>query len=69
MVGVMDIMGDEYKKNGVLFFLRMDSCSLGLHDLQTCCEVIVIQNYCYALVSCRIFLLTDHACWYRNNCF
>lgn len=25
------------------------------------CEVMTIQNYCYALVSCQIFLLTDHA--------
>lgn len=48
-------------KYAVLFFLRMDSCCLGLHDKNMRCEVITIQNCCYALVSCQIFLLTDHA--------
>lgn len=39
----------------------MDTCCLGLHDKNMRCEVITIQNYCHALVSCQIFLLTDHA--------
>lgn len=55
MVGVMDILG------AVLFLLRMDSCCLGLHDKNMRCEVMTIQNCCYALLSCPVFLLTDHA--------
>lgn len=60
MVGVMDILSDDYKY-AVLFLLKMDSRCLGLHDKNMRCEVITIQNYCYALVSCPIFLLTDDA--------
>lgn len=37
--------------------------------IKTHCEVITIQKYCYALVSCHIFLLTDHAVGTRANCF
>lgn len=52
MVGVLDILGGEYKY-AILFFLRMDSC-LGLHDLKKNmrCEVFTIQSYRYALMSC-----------------
>lgn len=39
----------------------MDSRCLGLHDNNMRCEVITIRNHCYALVSCQIFLLSDHA--------
>lgn len=58
MLGVMDILGDAYRRT-VLFFLGMNS--LGLHDNNSHCEVITIQNSFNALVSCQIFLLTDHA--------
>lgn len=36
-------------------------CRLGLHDENMLCEVITIENYCYALVFREIFLSTDHA--------
>lgn len=52
-----------------LFFLRMDSCCLGLHDKNMRCEVITIQNCCYALMSCQIFVFDCSCCWYRNNRF
>lgn len=54
------ILGDEFKY-AVLFFFRMARYCLGLHDENIRCEVITIQNYSYALVSCQIFLSTDHA--------
>lgn len=56
------------RKYAVLFFLQMDSCCLGLHDKNMRCEVVTFQNYCYALVSCQIFLLTDHAVGTETNC-
>lgn len=56
------------RKYAVLFFLQMDSCCLGLHDKNMRCEVVTFQNYCYALVSCQIFLLTDHAVGTGTNC-
>lgn len=59
MVGV-NILGDEFKY-AVLFFFRMARYCLGLHDENIRCEVITIQNYSYALVSCQIFLSTNHA--------
>lgn len=41
-------MNMEY---AVLFFLRMDRGCLGLHEFKNMrCEVITIQNYCYALL-------------------
>lgn len=57
------VMNTRY---AVLFFLRITSCCLGLHAKTMRCEVIAIQNYCYALMSCHI-LLTDHSVGIENQ--
>lgn len=58
MVGVLDILG------AVLFFSSEWTVAVLVCTIKNMrCEVMTIQNYCYALVSCQIFffLLTDHA--------
>lgn len=58
MVGVLDILG------AVLFFSSEWTVAVLVCTIKKNmrCEVMTIQNYCYALMSCQIFfLLTDHA--------
>lgn len=54
---------------GLFFFFSEWTVAALVCTIKTHCEVITIQNYSYALVSCHIFLLTDHAVGTRANCF
>lgn len=50
MVGVLDILG------AVLFFSSEWTVAVLVCTIKNMrCEVMTIQNYCYALVSCQIF--------------
>lgn len=59
--GVMDSLDNEYNY-AILFFVKMGSYCLGLHDKTLRCEVITFQNNCYALVFWQgIFVDFYHA--------
>lgn len=51
----MDILGDEYKIWRFVFPQNGQLLSWFARKIMSC-EVITIQNYCYALVSCHIFV-------------
>lgn len=71
MVGVLDILGGEYKY-AILFFLRMDSC-LGLHDLKKTCVVKCSLFRAIVMHSCPVLKSLLLGCWevtfvFRGTC-